>query len=291
MTDDLAGRSAANADQADYWNSPLAEKWVTLQSDFDQRLRPLGDALIGRAAIRRGERVIDVGCGTGATTLELAELVGPEGTVLAIDFSAPMLALARRRSAERGKRNLCFLCADAQSHRFEVAAHDLLVSRLGVMFFSDPVAAFANLRSALRPGGRLGFVCWAALERNPWFALPLAVGARWLGPVEPQPPRAPGPLAFSETGYVEEILTAAGFAEVTISTMATKLPGAATAAAEAEFACMVGPLARLIRTREPAPATLHAIATEVADRFQPYQSEAGIRIPATLHYVAARQPG
>jgi SAM-dependent methyltransferase len=290
MTDDLPGCFAANPDQAEYWNSPQAEKWVTFQADFDQRLRPLGEALIRRAGLRRGERVVDVGCGTGATTRELAELVGPEGVVLAIDFSAPMLALARRRSAERGQRNLRFLCADAQSHRFEEAAQDLLISRFGVMFFSDPVAAFANLRSALRPGGRLAFVCWAALERNPWFALPLAVGERWLGPAEPQPPRAPGPLAFSETGYVEEILAGAGFADPAIETVTTALPGAPTAEAEAAFACLVGPLARLIRTREPDAATERAIVLEVAERFRPYQGAAGVRIPATLHYVQARQP-
>jgi SAM-dependent methyltransferase len=289
MTADFAARFAANPDQAEFWNSAPAEKWVTHQADFDQRLRPLGDALISRAAIRRGERVIDVGCGTGATTLELAELVGPEGSVLAIDLSEPMLALAGCRSAERGQDHVRFLRADAQSHRFEEAAHDLLISRFGVMFFSDPIAAFGNLRTALRRGGRLGFVCWAALERNPWFALPLAVGERWLGSAEPQPPRAPGPLAFSETGYVEEILAAAGFADVAIETVASRLPGAPTAEAEAEFACMAGPLARLIRTREPDRATERAIVRDVAERFRPHQSEAGMRIPATLHYVQARQ--
>jgi len=287
---DFAERFAANADQAEYWNSAPAERWVTHQADFDQRLRPLGDALIGRAAVRRGERVIDVGCGTGSTTMELAELVGPEGSVLALDLSQPMLALARRHSAEHGLDNVRFLCADAQSHRFELAAHDLLISRFGVMFFSDPIAAFANLRTALRSGGRLGFVCWAALERNPWFALPLAVGERMLGPAEPQPPRAPGPLAFSETGYIEEILAAAGFAKVAISTVAIRLPGASTATAEAEFACLAGPLARLIRTREPGPAMVRAIVREVTEGLQPYQSEAGVRIPATVHYVEARQP-
>ena len=285
---DFTEQFAANADQAEFW-SAQGEKWVSHQAEFDQRLGPLGDELINRAAIHRGERVIDVGCGTGATTLELAELVGPEGSVLAIDLSEPMLALARRRSADRGQSNVRFLYADAQSHGLEAAAHDLLISRFGVMFFSDPVAAFANLRIALRPAGRLHFVCWAALEHNPWFALPLAVGERWLGPPEPQPPRAPGPLAFSETGYVAEILAAAGFADVAIETVATELPGAPTAEAEAAFACLAGPLARLMRTREPDPATERAIIGEVTERFRPYQSAAGVRIPATLHYVQARR--
>ncbi len=158
------------------------------------------------------------------------------------------------------------------------------------MFFSDPVAAFANLMSALRPGGRLAFVCWAPLADNPWFALPLAVGVRWLGAPEPQPPRAPGPLALAETDYVEEILTAAGFAAVTIETATTEMPGAATAEAEAEFACEVGPLTRLLHAREPDPATRQAIALEIGERFRPYQSADGVRIPATLHYVTAVRP-
>ena len=203
--------------------------------------------------MRSGERAIDVGCGTGATTLAIAERVGAPGAVLAIDISEPMLAVAHRRSAERGHAQVQFLRADAQTHPFAPAAHDLLISRFGVMFFADPVAAFANLRSALRPGGRLAFVCWAALEDNPWFALPLAVGERRLGPPDPQPPRAPGPLAFSEPGYVEEILSAAGFADVAIDTAPTHLQGAASAAAEADFACLVGPLTRLIAGARSRP--------------------------------------
>ena len=290
MSDDLAARFPANPEQAQYWNTARGGQWVTHQEALDARFAGVRDQLLARAAVGPGERALDVGCGTGATTLELAPRVGPGGTVLAIDISAPMLELAQQRCAAQGLEQVRFLCADAQSHGFEPAAHDLLISRFGVMFFGDPVAAFGNLRIALRPGGRLGFVCWAALERNPWFALPLAVGERWLGPAEPQPPRAPGPLAFSESGYVEEILAAAGFADVAIETVATRLSGAPTAEAEAAFACLVGPLARLIRTREPDAATERAIALEVAERFRPFQSEAGVQIPATLHYVEACQP-
>jgi SAM-dependent methyltransferase len=183
-----------------------------------------------------------------------------------------------------------FLCADAQSHAWQQAAYDLLVSRFGVMFFSDPVAAFGNLRQALRPGGRLGFVCWGPLDDNPWFTLPLAVGARALGPPDPEPPHDPGPLAFAEAGYVEEILAQAGFAGIRIETVTAPLPCAGSAADEAAFARVVGPLARLIETRQPDAAKLAAIVEELTDRFRPYQSAAGVRIPATLHYVAALRP-
>jgi SAM-dependent methyltransferase len=291
MAEDFATRFPANAAQAEYWNATRGEQWVLHQAALDQRLRAVSEGLLARALMRSGERVIDVGCGTGATTLAIAEQVGAPGAVLAIDISEPMLAVAHRRSAERGHAHVQFLRADAQTHRFAPATHDLVISRFGVMFFGDPVAAFANLRSALRPGGRLAFVCWAALEDNPWFALPLAVGERWLGPPEPQPPRAPGPLAFSEAGYVEEILSAAGFADVAIDTAATHLQGAASAAAEADFACLVGPLTRLIQARDPDTSTREAMLAEVAASFLPFETEAGVLVPASLHYVEARQPG
>ena len=234
--------------------------------------------------------MVDVGCGTGATTLELAARVGTSGAVLANDISEPMLALARRRIAAHGYDQVHFLGADAQTHPFAPATFDLLFSRFGLMFFSDPVAAFANLMSALKPGGRLAFVCWAPLDANPWFKEPLAVGARRLGPPEPQPPRAPGPLALAETGYVEEILGAAGFAGIGIETLTTHLKGAATAEEEAEFACLVGPLTRLIQAHTPDPATLRAMIAEVAERFRPHQGAKGVRMPATVHYVSATRP-
>ena len=289
MTSDFAEHFPANADQAEYWNV-RGEQWVIHQAALDARLGLVNGQLLARAAPRAGERVVDIGCGTGAATLLLAKEVGWEGSVLGVDISEPMLALARRRSAEQGHDHVRFLRTDAQTHPFEAATHDLLLSRFGVMFFSEPVAAFANLRAALRPGGRLTFVCWAPLADNPWFALPLAVGVRWLGPPDPQPPRAPGPLALAETGYVEEILSGAGFAAIRIETVMTPMPGAATAEAEAEFACQVGPLTRLLQTREPEAATRQAIVLEVAERFRPYEGEDGVRIPATLHYVNAIRP-
>ncbi len=290
MSSDPAAQFPANPDQAAYWNTARGEQWVIHQAALDARLALVGAALLDRAAARPGERVVDVGCGTGATTLEVAEQVGARGSVLAVDISEPMLALAQHRSAERGHEHVRFLHADGQSHDFDAAAYDLLLSRFGVMFFSDPVAAFGNLKRALRVGGRLAFVCWGPLEDNPSFALPLAVGVRWLGPPEPQPPRAPGPLAFAETGYIEEILTAAGFAELRIETATTDLPGAATAEEEAAFACEVGPLTRLIQTRPPDPATRQSLVEEIATRLRPYQSVAGVRLPAMLHYVMATRP-
>ncbi|HET6522136.1 MAG TPA: methyltransferase domain-containing protein [Geminicoccaceae bacterium] len=280
----------ANADQAEFWNSAAGEEWVASQEALDARLGPLTDLLIERAAVAAGERVIDIGCGTGTTTLRLAGLVGPGGAVLGVDISAPMLAAAERRIARSGRTNVRLLRADAQTHPFEPEVHDLLFSRFGVMFFSDPVAAFRNLLAALRSAaGRLCFICWAPLDANPWFALPLAAAVRRLGPPEPRPPRAPGPLAFSDAAYVEEILTGAGFGKIAIERVDTVVPGARTAAEEAAFACEHGPAARLIGARAPDGATLGAIVAEIAAAFQPYETDAGVRMPASVFYVGARR--
>ena len=155
MSSDPAEPFPANPEQATYWNA-RGEHWVAHQPAIDARLAPVGEALFARAAPCPGERALDVGCGTGTTTLELAARVGASGEVLGVDISAPMLAVARQRCAERGYQHVRLLHADAQSDRFEAAAYDLLLSRFGVMFFSDPVAAFTNLMQrapARRPAG------------------------------------------------------------------------------------------------------------------------------------------
>ncbi|HZA66251.1 MAG TPA: class I SAM-dependent methyltransferase, partial [Geminicoccaceae bacterium] len=266
MRDEPAVDPAPNADQAEYWNSEVGRRWITCQQALDQRFAPLTDLLIARASVRPGDCAIDIGCGTGATTLELAAAVGAHGSVLAVDISEPLLAVARRRVMQSRRSNVRFAHADAQTHRFERGCHDLAMSRFGVMFFADPIGAFANLKRALRPGGRLAFACWDRLEDNPWFALPLQVGIERLGPLEPRPPRAPGPLALAEQDYIDEILTGAGLIDVRIERADTLLPGAKSAREEAELASQVGFLARLLRERGADEATRRLLVEELADR-------------------------
>jgi SAM-dependent methyltransferase len=280
---------AANADQVEYWNGPRGVQWVRLQEELDQRLAPLLDLVLEPAMIRADQTVLDVGCGTGASLLSISPLVGRGGRVTGIDIAAPLLARARERLSQRAVGNVALIEADAQTHPLGPARYDAIVSRFGVMFFSDPVAAFANLRRALAQDGRLAFVCWAPLEDNPWFGLPLAAGIARFGPPEPAPPRAPGPLAFSEPDYVREILEAAGFTAVTIDRHVVTLTGAPTAEAEARLVCEVGPVARLIREREPTPAMIEALVAEIARSLQPYTTGHGVRMPAGVFLVAASQ--
>jgi SAM-dependent methyltransferase len=284
------GRGSANADQAEYWNSASGQRWITFQEALDQRFAPVTELLLRRAGVRPGECAIDIGCGTGTTTEQLAAAVGAHGSVLAIDISEPLLAAARRRLLHGSHAKVRLVRADAQTHRFERGCHDLVVSRFGVMFFDDPIGAFANLLRALRPGGRLAFVSWGRLEANPWFALPLAVGIARLGPPEPQPPRAPGPLALSEPDYVEELLRGAGFAEVRIEQVHTLLPGARSTREEAELMSLFGPLARLMRERGADEATRLVLVEDLATGLAPYLTADGVRLPAMVHLVTATAP-
>jgi SAM-dependent methyltransferase len=287
MCGEPAPETPPNADQAEYWSSEVGRRWITCQQALDQRFAPLTELLIARAGVRPGDCVIDIGCGTGATALELAAAVGAHGSVLAVDISEPLLAVARRRAMQSRRSNVRFVQADAQTHRFERGCHDLAMSRFGVMFFADPIGAFANLRRALRPGGRLAFACWGRLEDNPWFAVPLQLGIERLGPLEPRPARAPGPLALAEPDYIDEILTGAGLIDVRIERADSLLPGAASVRDEAELLSQVGFLARLLRERGADEATRRLLVEELADRLAPYLSADGIRLPAAFHLVTA----
>ena len=170
MPDGSTQDEGPNAQQAKYWNDVAGPKWVALAEAINGQIQPIGHAAMERARIERGQRVLDVGCGCGQTSLELAQRVGEQGHVDGLDLSEPMLAEARVRGAEL--KNLQFTAADVQVHGLEEAAYDRIFSRFGVMFFDDPEAAFANLRGALAPGGQLTFVCWQEIGSNPWMAVP-----------------------------------------------------------------------------------------------------------------------
>jgi SAM-dependent methyltransferase len=205
-----------NAQQITYWNQEAGPKWVEFQEALDQQIEPLGRAALDRAQPAPGERALDVGCGCGQTTLEIARRGGERGEVLGVDLSGPMLARARERAQAAGLGRARFLAADAQTHRFEPAHYQLVFSRFGVMFFENPVAAFRNLRAALAPGGRLAFLCWREIAQNPWVLEPMAALARHIPLPAPAAPDAPGPFAFASAERVRGILEQAGFGAVAL---------------------------------------------------------------------------
>ena len=155
---------SANAQQIEYWNATAGETWAQLQEPLDRQIEPLGLAAIDVLDPAKGEHIIDIGCGCGQTSLALSARVGPTGSVVGIDISRPMLAVAHRRARQA---SVVFRQLDAQTDDLGEGIFDAAFSRFGVMFFSDSVSAFANIRGSLKPGGRLAFVCWRALAENP----------------------------------------------------------------------------------------------------------------------------
>jgi SAM-dependent methyltransferase len=240
-----------NAQQIEYWNGEAGEHWSERDADMDAMLRPLGVTVIDRAAPVEGEQVLDIGCGCGATSLLLAERVGQAGHVLGVDISAPMLSQAQGKleSLEQGERpSIAFEQADAATFAFPPGGFDLLFSRFGVMFFADPAAAFTNMCQALKPGGRLAFLCWGPVEENEWITVPMRAAMAHLPPPEPMDPRDPGPFAFADADYVKEILGSAGFSDIDLEvfTPTLRFGQGRTVAETADFFLDIGPTARAL---------------------------------------------
>ena len=273
-----------NAAQITYWNKGAGPIWVAMRDALDHEIRPLGLAAMDALAPKPGERVIDLGCGCGDTSLELARRVGPAGAVLGADISAPMLGVARRRATEAGLSQASFIQADVQTHAFEAA--DAAFSRFGVMFFADPAAAFANVRKGLKPGGRLAFVCWRALVENPWMTIPFAAAAPLIPtpPAPPPDPNAPGPFAFADRQKVEGILAKAGFSDVGVAPHDQKV-GWGDLATSARVALQVGPLGAAVRENAAlAPAIEAAVRAALA----PYETPDGVLLDSATWIVTAR---
>jgi SAM-dependent methyltransferase len=271
-----------NAAQITYWNESAGPSWVAAGDALDGQLRPLGLKAMAALSPQPGERLIDIGCGCGDTTMELARRVGAEGAVLGADISAPMLAVARARAAAAGFSQARFVEADAQTRIFEPA--DGVFSRFGVMFFTDPTAAFANLRRALRPGGRIAFVCWRALTENPWMTVPMAGVLPLLPEPPPAPPLdAPGPFAFADPARVLNILTAAGFGEIDIHESRQQI-GWGDLETSARTALSVGPVALAVRSN---PDLTDKIAAAVREALAPYATRDGVKLDSSVWIVRA----
>ena len=277
-----------NAEQDRYWNEEAGPKWVVNRALIDAQIRPLGELAMERAGIRAGEHVLDVGCGCGDTTIELARRVGPDGRVVGLDLSQAMLEQGRRAAEAAGARNVAFLRADAQTHAFTPGSFDLIFSRFGVMFFADPEAAFRNMATALRPGGRLTFVCWQALPENAWMAVPMMAALPLLPPLPPPDPTAPGPFAFADAERVRGILTRAGFGGLSFEPVHATLTvgGGRDLDQTVEFLLQMGPTAKALR--EADPSLKPAIAAAIRNALIPYQTADGVRMGSGAWIVTGR---
>jgi SAM-dependent methyltransferase len=281
--------SAANAEMIAYWNESGGERFVQFQQRLDVQIGPFGRVAIERGNIVAGERVLDVGCGCGDTTLQIAERVGAEGRVTGVDVSGPMLAVAKRRAQQANVDNVDFECRDAQTAQLPENAFDCVYSRFGVMFFDDPVAAFRNLRVALVPGGRLAFACWQPLPKNPWMLLPAAAAAKVIPMPAPPEPGAPGPFAFGDDARVREILERAGFDGISIEPYeSTMLLGGSDNIDEAvELILEIGPISRALS--EADPALRPVVARAVREAIVPHATPRGVELGAAVWFVTAQR--
>ncbi|MEM6293944.1 MAG: methyltransferase domain-containing protein [Myxococcota bacterium] len=257
-----------NSEQSEFWNGPTAHKWVQRWQEIDAVLAPLGNALLAQAGARPGARVLDVGCGHGTTSLALAEAVGERGHVLGLDVSDVILQVARLRRPYDAAQ-LRFEAADAAEHPLGAASWDLVVSRFGVMFFDDPVQAFRRFRHALRPSGRLVFVCWQPLDHNPWMWTSVVAAKPYLPALSSeQAPEPDGPGAFSlaDPARVRRILADAGFTQLRIEPLTPVLAVGPTPERAAEFIVDMGPVGAHLRDADDAAVA--QVVRSVADAYR-----------------------
>ncbi|MBR0829449.1 methyltransferase domain-containing protein [Bradyrhizobium manausense] len=275
-----------NADQIAYWNGPGGQKWADRQAAQEILLGPIADLLIARAKPQAGERVMDIGCGSGATTIAFAKAVAPNGFALGLDVSGPMLAQARA-IAPKGLP-LDFVLADATVYPFDPASYDLLVSRFGVMFFADPVASFTNLRRALKPSGRLAFICWREPRENPWMMAPLMAVYKHVPKMPPVGPEDPGPFAFASEERVTRILNGAGFTDIAMQphnlAMDIAIGGGLDAAVDG--ALQIGPANRALEGHPPE--TREAAKASIREMLTPYVKGQAVALPGSVWVVTAK---
>ena len=282
---------AERVDPAEYWNTS-GPAWVRHADEIDAHARPYGQAGIEALAPVAGERLVDIGCGCAATTLELARRVTPSGSVTGVDVSAPMLDLARQRAAAAGLRHVDFVHADAGTAPLAELAGgpvDGAFSRFGVMFFPDPVPAFANVAAALRPGGRLAVVVWQPVQENPWMSVPTLasvgpLGATWV----PAGPDEPGPFSLADPDRVRSILDGAGFVDVALDPFTSAAVFRAGAADEDVAQLLqIGPMRGA--WDEAGEGARAAAVAAVREACEPYRDGDAYRLPGAVWVVTARR--
>ncbi|WP_321811240.1 MULTISPECIES: class I SAM-dependent methyltransferase [unclassified Burkholderia] len=277
--------SRANEAQSALWNGPSGLAWVDEQRSLDRMFEPFETLLADAAAAASARSVLDVGCGTGAVTLAIARRLGTHAHCTGVDISARMIAAARAR-AERAGLGAGFVHADAQTHAFAPGRFDLIVSRFGVMFFDDPVRAFANLRQAARANAQLRFVAWRGAADNPFMTTAERVAATLLPDLPARQPGAPGQFAFGDRQRIASVLSDSGWADIAIEPIdqACALPEAALN----DYIARLGPVGLALQDADDA--TRRRVVETVRAAFEPYVQGADVRFDAACWLVTARAP-
>ena len=275
--------SETNKAQREFWNGAASAGWVAGQESLDRSLAGVTEHLIAEARIVSGERVLDIGCGTGETTLLAAAKVGATGTVLGVDISQPMLTHAETRATAQNLSNVTFGVGDAQTDDLLEDA-DLVMSRFGVMFFEGPVTAFTNINRHMASGGRLCFACWQSPKFNDWVSLPVSIARRYVTDEAPRDPLAPGPFAFADDKRIKRILGEAGWCDVECSPVDFAMPWGSSPENAANGLLERGPIKPLIA--DLPQETIDKILAEIAAALPP--GENGISLKGAIWIVTAK---
>ncbi len=276
-----------NTQQAEAWNGDEAAHWVAHQDRYDTMNAAFTEHLLTAAAIAETDVVLDVGCGNGQTT-RLAARQARRGRVVGLDLSGPMLDRARTTAAAEGLTNVTFEQGDAQVHPVADGAFDVAMSRFGIMFFADPVAAFTNINTALRPGGRLAFLCWRELAENEWLTVPASGALQHVPFPDLGAPDTPGPFSLADPTRVTGILTAAGFADVATTAVDAPMLMGTDAEDTTRFLAGTGIAHALLDQVDEATAT-RAVGA-VTDALRPHEHPDGVRLAGAAWLVTATRP-
>lgn len=277
---------SANEDQRTFWSETAAPKWLRFEPVLDGAFQPVLDAVLAEAALRPGDAVLDIGCGTGLSALQAGSEVGPQGHVLGLDISEPFLNRAWQRAQAAVAGHVAFELADAQTAAIPPDNFDAMISRFGMMFFSDTVAAFRNIASAVKTGGRMVFASWGTVSANPWFGVPHTVASARLG----QPPKAdrnaPGPFAFHDTARVLAMMAAAGLTDPSVEVLNLRLGADMDQDTLIHTVSTSGPAANIVELFNGTQADIDAIEAAVRARFAE-SGKPGIPAEINLYHCRA----
>ena len=281
--------SEVNKNQKDFWSGKGGDIWVERQNAMDTMLSPLGEAALNKLNFNEEENVLDIGCGCGHTTLNIAKRIGTSGNVTGLDISQPMLKRAKESTFEMSITNASFKCVDVQTEDLGDQIYSAAFSRFGVMFFEDSIAAFKNINKSLISGGYLSFVCWQSPAVNPWQSLFIQVVKKFLDLPSP-PPRSPGPFAFMESEYVSSILEESKFQDITIEGHEAEVnmfSGRSLSDSVKDYISINPVVTQMLK--ESSENQIAEIVNSGIEAFSPYYSEKGLIFPSATWLVTARK--
>ena len=279
--------SEVNKNQRDFWSGKGGDIWVERQNAMDTMLSPLGEAALNKLNLNEGENVLDIGCGCGHTTLNIAKRISPDGQVTGLDISKPMLKRAKESANEMSISNASFNCVDVQTDDMGEEVYSAAFSRFGVMFFEDPVAAFCNINKSLITGASLSFVCWQSPALNPWQSLFIEAVKKYVDLPSP-PPRSPSPFAFMESEYVSSILEESNFQNIMIEGHEAEVnmfSGRSLSDSVKDYISINPVVSGMLKDSTEQEKT--EIINSAIGAFSPYYSEKGLMFPSATWLVTA----